>query len=86
MFMTPAEQVRIYFDERDRQYEANSKERRKAQADRIFRDPISLALLLSEAIDEQPMKFGGALQELANGNSLQLAMMVTTAVYESLEK
>lgn len=81
--MNPAQQVSMYFDQRDEEYTARRKEHIKKAADRVFADPISLALVISESMDEEPMKWGFALQALKDGNSMQLAILATTAVYES---
>lgn len=65
------------------QWETAMRERTRQEAARVFADPISLALVVSEAIDEEPMKWGFALQALKDGDSMQMAILATTAVYES---
>lgn len=82
--ISPAEQVRLHFDERDRAYEAQSAERKKAAAERLMADPLSLAFVIAEAIEEDPQTWGYALQALRDGEAFQIAALATAAVYESL--
>ncbi len=83
---TPAEQVATQYDMWSGQWENAMREKCRKEAERIFDDPISLAFVLSEAIDAEPMKFGSAIQELRKGDAFAFAALATAAVYQSVRE
>jgi hypothetical protein len=80
---TPTQQAAQQFDMWANEWKTAMREKQREAAAAIFADPVSLALVVSEAIDEDPIRFGAALQALAKGDSFQLAALATAAVYEA---
>lgn len=81
---TPTQQAAHQHDLWDREWKEAMKAKTKLQADRIFADPLTLALIVSEHMDDEPMKWGYALQALAKGDAMQIQLLATAAVFESV--
>jgi hypothetical protein len=83
---TPEAAAAQQFDMWANEWKTAMREKQKEAAAAIFADPVSLALVVSEAIDEDPIRFGAALQALAKGDAFQFAALATAAVYESVKE
>lgn len=66
----------------DADYARKVEARKRETAARIFANPVELALVVAEAINEAPVIFGQALQALQDGDPMFFALKATEAVFQ----
>jgi hypothetical protein len=82
----PKQMALIQYDQWDREYAARRRSLIREAARQIQADPVRLALVVAEAVNESPDAFGRALQMLAEGDGFAFAALATSAVFSVAEE